>query len=143
MLVDSQFCNKLQCRDSGFVQSLESQPLSGLVLVVANDSGPMHLAEAAGAAVVEISCHPTGGDSLHSNSPVRFHPWVKEYVVFPPPQAREPCTSSCECHEAHCILGVSVEVVQEAARTLLARGLGSSQTERRSRPGALTGKVRF
>src|SRR5262249_53054121 len=30
MLVDSQFCNKLQCRDSGFVQSLESQPLSGL-----------------------------------------------------------------------------------------------------------------
>jgi hypothetical protein len=33
MLVDSQFCNKLQCRDSGFVQSLESQPLSGLVLV--------------------------------------------------------------------------------------------------------------
>jgi hypothetical protein len=31
--VDSQFCNKLQCRDSGFVQSLESQPLSGLVLL--------------------------------------------------------------------------------------------------------------
>jgi len=31
MLVDSQFCNKLQCRDSGFVQSLESQQLSGLV----------------------------------------------------------------------------------------------------------------
>jgi hypothetical protein len=25
MLVDSQFCNKLQCRDSGFVQSPASQ----------------------------------------------------------------------------------------------------------------------
>jgi hypothetical protein len=38
MLVDSQFCNKLRCRDSGFVQSLESQPLSGLVLVDAKSS---------------------------------------------------------------------------------------------------------
>jgi hypothetical protein len=103
----------------------------------------MHLAAAGGAAVLEISCHPTSGDPLHLNSPVRFHPWVEEYAVLQPPQAAEPCTSSCECHEAHCILGVSVEVVQEAARTLLARRLGSSQTERRSRPGALTGKVRF
>src|SRR5262249_35738027 len=30
-------------------------------LIVANDSGPMHLAAAAGIAVVEISCHPISG----------------------------------------------------------------------------------
>jgi lipopolysaccharide heptosyltransferase II len=46
--------------------------LEHVQLVVANDSGPMHLAAAAGAAVVEISCHPTSGDPLHYNSPVRF-----------------------------------------------------------------------
>jgi len=111
-------------------------------LVIANDSGPMHLAAAAGAAVVEISCHPTCGDPLHSNSPVRFRPWCKEYIVLQPPKASDPCTSSCEWHEAHCILSVSVEVVREAARALLARRLGSSQTDRRGRPSALTGKVR-
>jgi lipopolysaccharide heptosyltransferase II len=107
--------------------------LEHVPLVVANDSGPMHLAAAAGAAVVEISCHPASGDPLHVNSPVRFHPWVEEYDVLQPPRAAEPCTGSCEWHEAHCILGISVEAVREAARTLLARRLGSAQTERGGR----------
>jgi ADP-heptose:LPS heptosyltransferase len=100
--------------------------LEHVQLVVANDSGPMHLAAAAGAAVVEISCHPTFGDPLHFNSPVRFHPWVKECAILQPPQAAEPCSTSCERQEAHCILGISVEAVLEAARTLLARRLGSA-----------------
>jgi lipopolysaccharide heptosyltransferase II len=130
------FAGEMTLRQTGAL--LEHVPL-----VVSNDSGPMHLAAAGGAAVLEISCHPTSGDPLHLNSPVRFHPWVEEYTVLQPPQAAEPCTGGCEWHEAHCILGVSVEVAQEAARTLLARRLGSLQTERRSCPGALTGKVRF
>jgi heptosyltransferase-2 len=108
------FAGEMTLRQTGAL--LEHVPL-----VVANDSGPMHLAAAAGAAVVEISCHPSSGDPLHYNSPVRFHPWVKEYAVLQPPQAEQPCTSSCEWHEAHCILGISVEAVAEAARTLLAR----------------------
>ena len=115
------FAGEMTLRQTGAL--LEHVPL-----VVANDSGPMHLAAAAGAAVVEISCHPTSGDPLHSNSPVRFHPWVKEYAVLQPSQAAEPCTRSCEWYEAHCILGISVESVREAARTLLARRrLGSAQ----------------
>jgi lipopolysaccharide heptosyltransferase II len=114
------FAGEMTLRQTGAL--LEHVPL-----VVANDSGPMHLAAAAGAAVVEISCHPTSGNPLHSNSPARFHPWAKEYVVLQPPQAAEPCASSCEWHEAHCILGVTVEAVQEAARTLLARRLGQQK----------------
>jgi heptosyltransferase-2 len=119
------FAGEMTLRQTGAL--LEHVPL-----VVANDSGPMHLAAAAGAAVVEISCHPTSGDPLHFNSPVRFHPWVKEYAVLQPPQATEPCTSSCEWHEAHCILGISVEAVREAARTLLASRLGSAQEDANS-----------
>jgi ADP-heptose:LPS heptosyltransferase len=115
--------------------------LEHVPLVVANDSGPMHLAAAASAAVVEISCHPASGDPLHVNSPVRFHPWVEEYAVLQPPRATEPCTGSCEWHEAHCILGVSVEAVRAAARTLLARRLGTAQAERRGRLSTFTGYV--
>jgi ADP-heptose:LPS heptosyltransferase len=128
------FAGEMTLRQTGAL--LEHVPL-----VVANDSGPMHLAAAAGAAVVEISCHPASGDSLHVNSPVRFHPWVEEYAVLQPPRAAEPCIGSCEWHEAHCILGISVEAVREAARTLLARRLGSAQTKRCGRLSTFTGYV--
>lgn len=89
-------------------------------LAITNDSGPMHLAAAAGTAVLEISCHPSSGDLNHRNSPVRFHPWAKEYAMAQPVEASEPCVSGCESRDAHCILGVSVGMVQQAARRLLA-----------------------
>jgi lipopolysaccharide heptosyltransferase II len=93
--------------------------LEHMKLVVANDTGPMHLAAAASGAVLEISCHPGGGD--FTNSPVKFHPWTKEYAVLQPSEPAEPCTGACEWHEAHCILGVSLEAAKSAARNLLAR----------------------
>jgi lipopolysaccharide heptosyltransferase II len=89
-------------------------------LVIANDSGPMHLASAAGAAVLEISCHPSTSDPSHANSPARFHPWTEQYAVVRPFGPVEPCTGGCESAHAHCILGVSVEMAHEAARGLLA-----------------------
>jgi ADP-heptose:LPS heptosyltransferase len=95
--------------------------LETAALVIANDSGPMHLAAAAGAAVLEISCHASSGDPNHRNSPARFHPWSKEYAVVQPARPSEPCTKGCESDEAHCILGVTVEMVQEAAKGLLAK----------------------
>jgi ADP-heptose:LPS heptosyltransferase len=89
-------------------------------LLVSNDCGPMHLAAAAGAAVLEISCHPAGGDASHANSPVRFHPWTKQHSVLQPREPMAPCSSACEHQDAHCILGVSLDAAKAAARTLLA-----------------------
>lgn len=88
-------------------------------VLIANDSGPMHLGAAVGTAIVEISCHPQNGDPRHVNSPIRFGPWRKERVVLQPAQPSAPCLTSCEWPEAHCILSISTERVLEAARDLL------------------------
>jgi heptosyltransferase-2 len=97
-------------------------------LTIANDCGPMHLAAAAGTAVVEISCHPAGGDPLHYNSPERFAPWCADRVVLQPAHATSPCTTSCEWHEAHCILNITTDQVMEAVRYLLARRTANKTT---------------
>jgi len=91
-------------------------------LAVTNDSGPMHLAAAAGSRVVEISCHPEAGDTEHYNSPARLHPWGVPHVVVQPVHATAPCRDSCESLEAHCILGVETDKVWAAARGLLDAG---------------------
>lgn len=102
-------------------------------LLIANDSGPMHLAAAAGVPVVEISCHPADGNALHANSPQRFHPWEEHYEVVQPVSATAPCSAACEWHNAHCILGVPVEIVAEVAVRTLAgkrfcRGVKGAET---------------
>jgi heptosyltransferase-2 len=103
-------------------------------LMVSNDCGPMHLAAAAGAAVLEISCHPVGGDPGHANSPVRFRPWTKQHAVLQPREPIAPCTSACEWHDAHCILGVSLDAARIAVRTLLAH-LDTSKSAKVGRDG--------
>jgi heptosyltransferase-2 len=98
-------------------------------LLVSNDSGPMHLAAAAGAAVLEISCHPVGGDPGHANSPVRFHPWSNQHAVLQPREPIAPCSSACEQRSAHCILGVSLDAAKTAATSLLAHRDASKSTK--------------
>ncbi|MBK8742719.1 MAG: glycosyltransferase family 9 protein [Betaproteobacteria bacterium] len=90
-------------------------------LFVGNDAGPMHMAAAVGLPVIEISCHPLGGSTGHSNSPERFGPWRAPQIVLRPAKARDPCSDACVSHAAHCIEGVSVEQVKEAMTTLLAQ----------------------
>jgi heptosyltransferase-2 len=91
-------------------------------LAVTNDSGPMHLAAAAGSAAVEISCHPRAGDAEHYNSPVRLHPWGVPHVVVQPEQATDPCRDSCQSSEPHCILEIEPDQVLEALRRLVPAG---------------------
>ena len=89
-------------------------------LYVGNDTGPMHLAAAAGTPVVEISCHPRTGSLVHDNSPKRFGPWGVLNYVLQPEKAISPCSNECIAVEAaHCILNVSVQQVKKAVEELL------------------------
>ena len=90
-------------------------------LCVSNDAGPMHLAAAAGVAMIEISCHPRDGSMLHSNSPRRFGPWRVPHVVLQPETALAPCSEGCNCVRTHCIIGVDLEQVKEAVLAQLSR----------------------
>jgi heptosyltransferase-2 len=106
------FCGGLSLRQTGAL-------LEQTQLTIANDSGPMHLAAAAGSAVVEISCHPKNGDANHENSPLRFAPWTQESTVLQPESPMAPCRNGCEQNHAHCILGVTTPQVEVAGETLL------------------------
>ncbi len=88
-------------------------------LAVSTDSAPMHLAAAAGSAVVEISCHPRAGDTEHYNSPVRLHPWGVPYAVLQPEHAVGGCRDSCGSSGPHCILEIQPDQVLEAVRRLI------------------------
>ena len=55
-------------------------------LFIGNDSGPTHLAAAMQTPCLQVSCHPTGGDPIHYNSPMRFRPWGVISRVIQPPQ---------------------------------------------------------
>jgi len=94
-------------------------------MFIGNCSGPLHLAAAAGTAVVEISCHPRHGSEFHSYSPKRFGPWLVPHVVLQPEHPMHPCSQACLADLPHCILGVSVDQVPRAACSLLKTQLAS------------------
>jgi heptosyltransferase-2 len=84
-----------------------------------NDAGPMHLAAAAGIPVLEVSCHPRGGDDLHANSPRRFAPWGVPHRILQPEQPADGCHLGCQASAPHCILKVPVAAVIQAMGSLL------------------------
>lgn len=83
-------------------------------LYVGNNTGPMHLAAAAGVPVIDISCHPLGGSPWRLNSPRRFSPWGVPHRVLQPERPLDPCSEACTSAVPHCIRGVTVEQVKEA-----------------------------
>jgi ADP-heptose:LPS heptosyltransferase len=88
-------------------------------IFIGNCSGPLHLAVAAGAPVLEISCHPRSGSQSHANSPTRFGPWLVPRVILQPDRPTSPCAQACEAHVPHCILKISVDEATKAALDLL------------------------
>lgn len=93
--------------------------LKRCALYVGNDAGPMHLSAGVGVPVVEISCHPQGGNPLHPNSPLRFGPWGVPSKILQPEKPLPPCVEGCEKDLPHCILNVTVQQVKEAISNLL------------------------
>jgi ADP-heptose:LPS heptosyltransferase len=93
------------------------QQLWGVVrssaLFLGADSGPMHMAAAAGIPSIVISCHPASGDPNHPNSMIRFGPWKTTAAIIQPRSALSPCSAGCEATEPHCILQISTEEVIE------------------------------
>ncbi|MGC9261383.1 MAG: glycosyltransferase family 9 protein [Phycisphaerae bacterium] len=88
-------------------------------IYLGNDTGPKHIAAAAGLPVVEICCHPHGGDPAHFNSPVRFGAYgVPRRVLQPEPLP--PCSRFCSATDcAHCIANNSPEAAFHGAMELL------------------------
>ena len=95
--------------------------LKSCSLYIGNDSGPMHVAAAAGVPVIEISCHPSNGNPYWSNSPQRFGPWGVPSHVLQPETAVSPCREYCASIEAHCIRRVDIERVKDAVRSCLSK----------------------
>jgi heptosyltransferase-2 len=88
-------------------------------IFIGNDSGPLHLAAAAGIPCVEISSFPRDGDPMHHNSPLRFGPWGVPHRILQPAAARPPCRGGCTAAEAHCILAIEPHAVVAAVHDLL------------------------
>jgi len=87
-------------------------------LHIGNDTGPTHMAAAVGLPVIEISCHPRCGDPLHSNSPERFGPWVKNAITLQPSSPKGTCKRGCTSNKRHCILNVGVKRVKKKVQRL-------------------------
>lgn len=90
--------------------------------MVGNDSGPIHVAAAAGTPVVNLACHPIGGDPAHVNAPEKFAPYGRHCVTIRP-LAEPPCVLSCEAEDAHCIRNVGFEEVRDSLDVLLTSSL--------------------
>jgi heptosyltransferase II len=78
---------------------------------VGNDSGPMHIAVAAG--VVSVGLFGPGEYA-------RFRPWGPAHAVVHLGLTCNPCSQNCLFSEARCIQGISVAQVQDIMTGLLA-----------------------
>lgn len=96
-----------------------SECLKHCHLYIGNDTGMMHIAAAMKTPIIEISCWPKTGDKLHVNSPHRFGPWKTRSIVLCPEKATQPCMTSCNRPEPHCILQVKDSDVITATENML------------------------
>ncbi len=78
-----------------------------------NDSGPMHVAVAAGVKVVGL---------FGPGDYVRFRPWGSGHAVVHLGLTCNPCSENCLFSEARCIRGITVGMADRALRSVLGPG---------------------
>jgi ADP-heptose:LPS heptosyltransferase len=88
-------------------------------IFIGNDSGPMHMAAAAGIPVVEISGHPRHASPMLWPWPERFAPRTERVTVLRPEAPCPPCQEGCTVDAPHCIAVISVDEVLSAASAFL------------------------
>lgn len=88
-------------------------------LYVGADTGPMHIAAAAGLPVLEISCHALTSNLVGPNSPVRFGPWRVPSRIVQPEKTAGSCMNVCRADSPHCILGIDVELAKASLEELV------------------------
>jgi ADP-heptose:LPS heptosyltransferase len=88
-------------------------------IFIGNDSGPMHMAAAAGIPVVEISGQPRHASPTLWPWPERFAPRAERMTVLRPEAPLAPCLEGCTIDAPHCISTISVEDVLSAASVFL------------------------
>jgi len=81
-------------------------------LFIGNDSGPMHLAAAAGTRVIAL---------FGPTEPEVWRPWGEGHVVISRHEACSPCAGTCERGAENCMNQISVEQVAQAVRECAAR----------------------
>ncbi len=84
------------------------------------DTGPMHMAAAAGTTGVVLSCHPIGADGNHFNAPERFGPWQGKMTVLRP-LPLSGCEHGCAKEYAHCINQIRVDDVVESMEIIIGK----------------------
>jgi heptosyltransferase-2 len=97
---------------AGQLSIRETVALIGLCdVLIGVDSGPVHLAAAAGTPVAVLSCHPAAGSPNHANSPARFAPWAStdrsNVLILQPASGTPPCKDCCTAAGPHCIRGIN------------------------------------
>lgn len=82
-------------------------------LYIGCNTGLTHIAAVWKVPVVEIICHPVGGDLLEYSSPARYHAWKTKNKVVRPKKPLPGCGATCYAHEPHCINQITVDEVMQ------------------------------
>lgn len=91
----------------------------GAVMV---DTGPAHIAAAAGIPVAVLSCHPRDGLPGAPLSPLRYAPLGARVLVLQPDTAVAPCKEMCVAERAHCITAIDPDHAAAAIAAFFLRG---------------------
>lgn len=83
-------------------------------LYIGSNTGLTHIAAVWKIPVVEIICHPVGGDLLEYSSPARYHAWKTKNKVVRPQKPFPSCGATCYARGSHCINKITVEEVMQA-----------------------------